>query len=89
MATRTMTTQKKKDLEDQYQVAELKEYDVLRTCTTAYPTRRVVTGEQWSEKLSSKRTVRSTPLPPIEKVSTSELMDTEEETQRKGPLGKL
>ena len=57
MATRTMTTQKKKDLKDQYQVADLKEYDVLCTRTTAYPTRRVVMGEQWSEKLNSKKTV--------------------------------
>ena len=29
-----MTTQKKKDLKDQYQVADLKEYDVMRTRTT-------------------------------------------------------
>ena len=88
MATKTMTTQKKKDLKDQYQVTDLKEYDVLRTRTTAYPTRRVVTGEHWSEKLNSKKTVRSTPSSPIEKVSTSEIMDTEEETQRKRPIKK-
>ena len=50
-----MTTQKKKDLKDQYQVADLKEYDVICTCTTAYPSRRVVMGEQWSEKIYSKR----------------------------------
>ena len=49
-----MMTQKKKDLKDQYQVADLREYDIMRTCTTAYPTRRAVTGEQWSEKLGSK-----------------------------------
>ena len=88
MATRTMTTQKKKDLKDQYQVTDLKEYDVLCTCTTAYPTRRVVTGEQWSEKLNSKRIVRSTPPSPVEKVSTSEIMNTEEETQLKRPTKK-
>ena len=53
-ASKTMTTQKKKDLRDQYQVADLREYDVMHTHTTAYPTRRAVTGEQWSEKLGSK-----------------------------------
>ena len=50
-----MMTQKKKDLKDQYQVVDLKEYDVMHTHTTAYPTRRAVTGEQWSEKLGNKR----------------------------------
>ena len=55
-----MMTQKKNDLKDQYQVADLKEYDVMHTRTTAYPMRRVVTGEQWSEKLGSKRIVKST-----------------------------
>ena len=49
-----MTTQKKKDLKDQYQVADLREYDVMRTRTTAYPMRRAVMGEQWSKKLGSK-----------------------------------
>ena len=44
-----MMTQKKKDLKDQYQVANLKEYDVMCTRTTAYPMRRAVTGEQWSK----------------------------------------
>ena len=83
MATRTMITQKKEDLKDQYQVADLKEYDVLHTHTVAYPSKRVVTGEQWSEKLNSKRMVQSTPSSPVEKVSTSEIMDTEEETQPK------
>ena len=78
-----MMTQKKKDLKDQYQVADLKEYDILCTCTTAYPTRRVVMGEQWSEKLGSERMVRSTPPSPVEKVSTSEIVDTEEEVQFK------
>ena len=29
MANRIMTAQKKKDLRDQYQVADLKEYDVM------------------------------------------------------------
>ena len=81
-----MMTQKKKDLKDQYQVADLKEYDVMCTHTTAYPTRRVVTGEQWSEKLGSKRMVQSTPLSPVEKVSTSEIVDTEEEVQFKRPI---
>ena len=57
MATRTMMTQKKKDLKDQYQVEDLKEYDVMHTHTLAYPTRRVVMGEQWNEKLNSKRMV--------------------------------
>ena len=50
----------------------VKEYDVICTHTTAYPMRRAVTGEQWSEKLGSKRMVKSTPPSPIEKVSTSE-----------------
>ena len=39
-----MTTQKKKDLKDQYQVTDLKEYDVMHTHTTAYPSRRVIMG---------------------------------------------
>ena len=51
MASKTMKTQKKKDLKDQYQVADLKECDVMCTCTTLYLSRRVVTGEQWSEKI--------------------------------------
>ena len=54
MASRTMMTQKKKDLKDQYHFADLREYDVMRTCTTAYPMRRAVKGERWSEKLGSK-----------------------------------
>ena len=74
MASRTMTTQKKKDLKDQYQVADLKEYDVMCTCTTAYPMRRAVTGEQWSEKLGSNRMFKSTPPSPVEKISTSEIV---------------
>ena len=49
-----MLTQEKKDLKDQYQVADLKEYDVMCTHTTAYPMRRAVMGEQWSKKLGSK-----------------------------------
>ena len=53
---------------------------------TAYPTRRVVTGEQWSEKLGSKRMAKSTPPSPVEKVSTSEIVDTEEEAQFKRPI---
>ena len=48
-----MTTQKKNDLKDQYQVTDLKEYDMLHTHTMAFPTRRVIMGEQWSEKLNS------------------------------------
>ena len=76
-----MTTQKKKDLRDQYQVADLREYDIMHTCTTAYPMRRAVTGEQWSEKLGSK-----TPPSPVEKISTSEIVDTEEEIQFKRPV---
>ena len=80
-----MTTQKKKDLKDQYQVADLKEYDVMRTCTTAYPSRRVIRGEQWSERIDNKRQVKSTPPSPVEKVSTSEVIDTEEEVQFKKP----
>ena len=43
-----MTTQKKKDLKDQYQVTDIKEYDVMHTSTTPYPSKRVITGEQWS-----------------------------------------
>ena len=86
MASRTITTQKKKDLKDQYQVADLREYDVMRTHTTAYPTRRAIMGEQWSEKLGSKRVYRSTPPSPVEKISTSEIVDTEEEVQFKRPI---
>ena len=63
-----MTTQKQKDLKDQYQVADLKEYDVMHTCTTAYPSRRVITGEQWSERIYNKMQVKSTPPSPVEKV---------------------
>ena len=81
-----MTTQKKKDLRDQYQVADLREYDVMHTHTTAYPMRRAVTGEQWSEKLGSKRMSKSTPPSPVEKISTSEIVDTEEEIQFKRPV---
>ena len=80
-----MTTQKEKDLKDQYQVADLKEYDVMCTRTTAYPSRRVITGEQWSKRLYNKRQVKSTPPFPVEKVSTSEVIDTEEEVQFKKP----
>ena len=81
-----MTTQKKKDIRDQYQVADLKEYHVMHTHTIAYPMRRAVTGEQWSEKLGSKRITKSTPSSPVEKVSTSEIVDTEEEVQFKRPI---
>ena len=80
-----MTTQMKKDLKDQYQVADLKEYDKMRTRMAAYPSRRVVKGEQWSEKMYSKRQVKSTLPSPVEEVSTSEVMDTEEEVQLKKP----
>ena len=81
-----MMTQKKKVLRDQYQVADLREYDVMRTRTTAYPMSRAVMGEQWSEKLGSKRMSKSTPPFPVEKISTSEIVDTEEETQFKRPV---
>ena len=84
MVSRTITTQKKKDLKDQYQVADLREYDVMRTRTTAYPTRRAV----WSERLGSKRMSKSTPPSPVEKISTSEIVDTEEEIQFKRPVKK-
>ena len=77
-----------RDLKDQYQVADLKEYDIMHTCTMAYPTRRVVTGEQWSEKLG-KRMVKSTPPSPVEKISTSEIIDTEEEVQFKRPSKRM
>ena len=80
-----MTTQKKKDLKDQYQVTDLKEYDVMHTRTTAYPSRRVIMGEQWSERIYNKRQVKSTPPSPVEKVSTSAVIDTEEEVQFKKP----
>ena len=69
MVSETMTTQKKKDLKDQYQVTDLKEYDVMRTHTTVYPSRRVITGEQWSKRIYNKRQV----------------IDTEEEVQFKKP----
>ena len=78
-----MTTQKKKDLKDQYQVTDLKEYDVMHTCATAYPSRRVIMGEQWSKRIYNKRQVKSTPPSPVEKASTSEVIDTEEEVQFK------
>ena len=81
-----MMTQKKKDLKDQYQVADLREYDIMHTPTTAYPTTRAVTGEQWSEKLGSKLMSKSTPPSPVEKISTSEIVDTEEEVQFKRPI---
>ena len=80
-----MTTQKKKDLKDQYQVADLKEYDVMCTHTTAYPSRRVIMGEQWSKRIYNKRQVKSTQPSPVEKISTSEIIDTEEEVQFKTP----
>ena len=86
MASRIMMTQKKKDLKDQYQAADLKEYDIMCTRTTAHPTRRVVMGEQWSEKLGSKRMAKSTPPSPAEKVSTSEIVNTEEEVQFRRPI---
>ena len=80
-----MKTQKKKDLKDQYQVTDLKEYNVMHTHTTAYPSRRVIMGEQWSKRIYNKRQVKSTPPSPVEKVSTSEVY-TEEEVQFKKPL---
>ena len=80
-----MTTQKKKDLKDQYQVTDLKEYNVMHTHTTVYPSRRVIMGEQWSERIYNKRQVKSTPPSPVEKISTSEVIDTEEEVQFKKP----
>ena len=43
-------------------------------------------GEQWSERIYNKRQVKSTPPSPVEKVSTSEVIDTEEEVQFKKPL---
>ena len=74
MVSKTITTQNKKDLKDQYQVTDLKEYDVMHTCTTVYPSRRVIMGEQWSERIYNKRQVRSNPPSPVEKVSTSDVM---------------
>ena len=76
-----MTTQKKKDLKDQYQVADLKEYDVMHTRTTAYPS----TGEQWSKRICNKRQVKSTPPSPVQKLFTSDVIDIEEEVQLKKP----
>ena len=72
-------------MKDQYQVTDLKEYDVMHAHTTAYPSRRVIMGEQWSERIHIKRQVKSTPPSPVEKVSTSEVIDTEEEVQFKKP----
>ena len=46
-------------------------------------------GEQWSERIYNKRQVKSTPPSPVEKVSTSEVIDTEEEVQFKKPLRSL
>ena len=53
------------------------------TRTTAYPSRRVIIGEQWSERKHNERQVKSNPPSPEEKVSTSEVIDTEEEVQFK------
>ena len=90
MVSKTMTIQKKKDLKDQYQVTDLKEHDVMHTHTTAYPSRRVIMGEQWSKRIYNKRQVKSTPPSPVEKVSTSEVIDTEEEVQfKKSPRRSL
>ena len=57
----------------------------MHTHMSEYPSRRVVTGEQWNEKLCGKRQVRSTLPSPVEKVSASEVMDTEEKVQFKKP----
>ena len=57
----------------------------MHTHTTAYPSRRVITGEQWSKRIHNKRQVKSTPPSSVEKVSTSEVIDTEEEVQFKKP----
>ena len=38
-------------------------------------------GEAWSERIYIKRQVKSTPPFPVEKVSTLEVIDTEEEVQ--------
>ena len=46
-------------------------------------------GEQWSERIYYKRQVKSTPPSPVEKVSTSEVIDTEEEVQFKKPPRRL
>ena len=62
----------------------------MRTHTTAYPSRGVIMGEQWSERIYNKRQVKSTPPSPVEKVSTSEVIDTEEEVQfKKSPRRSL
>ena len=37
MVSKNTQDQKKKDLKNQYQVADLKESDVMHTHTTAYP----------------------------------------------------
>ena len=55
MASKNTQGQKKKDLENQYQVVDLKEFDVMRTHTTAYPSQRVVTGEQWNKRIFNKK----------------------------------
>ena len=70
MVSKNTQDQKKKDLKNQYQVADVKKFDVMPTHTTAYPMQRVITGEQWSEKIYNKRKVKSSPSSPIEKVST-------------------
>ena len=54
MVSKNTQDQKKKDLKNQYQVADLKEFDVMRTHTTVYPMQRVIIGEQWSEKYLTK-----------------------------------
>ena len=89
MVSKNTQDQKKKDLKNQYQVVDLKEFDVMHTCTTTYPTQKVITREQWSEKIYNKRKVKSSTSSPIEKVSTSEKIDeTEEEIQFKKPCKK-
>ena len=46
---------------------------------------RVIMGEQWSKRIYNKRQVKSIPPSPKEKVSTSEVKETEEEVQFKKP----
>ena len=58
-----MTTQKKNDLKDQYQVADLREYDVMHTCLTAYPSRRVLTGNSGVKKYIIKGKLSPLHLP--------------------------
>ena len=51
MPIKNTQDQKKRDLKNHYQVADLKEFDVMCMHPTLYPLQRMVTGEQMSERI--------------------------------------